>query len=57
MRTSPSLPLLQCPLWPGVVASDRSNRTKLYLCQTELFEKEPFLTLKLLSLAKINCLK
>ena len=35
MRSTPSLPLLPGPLWPGVVASDKgliygSNRTKLH---------------------------
>ena len=31
MRSTPSLPSLPCPLWPGVVAPDRV----LYMCQIE----------------------
>ena len=31
VQNTPSLPLLPGPLWPGVVAPDRLNRT-VYLC-------------------------
>ena len=43
MQSTPSLPLLPSPLWPGMVVSDRTlyglNRTKLH------------------TYAKLNCLK
>ena len=43
MRSTPSLPLLPGPLWPGVVAPDRALsmgyvELTAYLCQTELFD-------------------
>ena len=52
MQSTPLLPSLPGPLWSGLVAPDKGpiyglNRTKLYLCLTELFEMELFFTLKL----------
>ena len=71
MRSTPSLPSLPGPHWPGMVASDRVlsmgsiklnnvlmlnwigwNRTVLviktvYLCYTELFEIELFISIKM----------
>ena len=51
MRSTPSLPSLPGPLWPGVVAPDRALSMGLieltaFLCSTELFEIEMFLTVK-----------
>ena len=50
MRSTPSLPSLTGPVWPGMVAP-WSNGTKL---RTELFKIELFLTLKQYY-AKLNC--
>ena len=52
MRSTPLLPPLPGPLWPGVEAPDRALSMGLieltaYLYETELFEIELFLTLKL----------
>ena len=53
IQSIPSLSLLPGPLWPGVVAPDRvlsvaqitfnsQTECKQMICQTELFEIEPF---------------
>ena len=48
MQSTPSLPSLPGPLWPGMVAPDRGfiyglNRTNLHnYAKTELFELELF---------------
>ena len=57
MRSTPSLPLLPAPLWPGVVAPDKGpiywlNRTKPWFWQLDCV-----LTFKLRAYAKLNCLK
>ena len=51
MQSTPSLPLLPGPLWPGVVAPDRV----LSMDQIEL--NWTFLKFKLHTYAKLNCLK
>ena len=56
MQSSPSLPSLPGPLWPGVVAPDKGsiyglNRTKLWFLEFSVF------AFKLLIYAKLNCLK
>ena len=62
MWSTPLLPSLPGPLWPGVVAPERV----LFMGQIELncilmlnwlFEIELFLTWKLCTYAKLNCLK
>ena len=42
MWSAPLLPSLLGPLWPS-----GSNRTKLYLCETELFKIEWFISIKI----------
>ena len=47
MQSTPSLPLLSGPLWPGVVTPDRALsmsqiEVTAYLCETELFQLELF---------------
>ena len=56
MQSTPSLPSLPRPLWPGVVAPDKDpiyglNRTKQWL------EFTVFIHFKLDIYAKLNCLK
>ena len=56
MRSTPLLPSLPNPLWPGVVAPDKGpiyglNRTKPW------FEFTGFFSFKLCIYAKLNCLK
>ena len=66
MQSTPSLPLLPGPLWPGVEAPDRvlsMGQIKLldikivYLKKIELFEIERFLHLTALKLKKITVLR
>ena len=63
MRSTSSLPSLLGPLWPRVAASDwvlfmdQIELKFVYFCQTELFKIELFLTFKLRSYARLDCLK
>ena len=57
MRSTPSLPSLPDPLWPGVVAPDKGpiyglNRTKPWLLDFTVFLK-----FKLRIYVKLNCSK
>ena len=57
MWSTPSLPLLPGPLWPGVVALDKGpvygfNRTKSWFLDFTVF-----FAFKLRIYAKLNCLK
>ena len=51
MQSAPSLPSLPSLLWPGVIAPDRNitffNIESVYLCQTDLFEIELLICIKM----------
>ena len=62
MQSTPSLPLLPGPLWPrvggpGMILSIGQIELNCVLIETELFEIDLFLTFKLCTYAKLNCLK
>ena len=48
MRSTPSLPSLPGPFWPGVVPPDS------VLCKTELFEIELFFLIELICVLVLN---
>ena len=57
MRSTPSLPLLPCPLWPGVVAPDGVLSMGQIEQKCILMLYRTVLVFKLRTYTKLNCLK
>ena len=57
MRSTPSLPSIPGPLWPGVVAPDKGHIYELNRTKPCFFHYTDFFAFKLRIYAKLNCLK